>query len=153
MARTARDEKLSRRSWLLAGVGVFVSPAHGEGKLFVSWDGDDLHVAAPQLHFLSGKPLERLKDGATVLYLSQLTLFADRFTTVMRRAPDRFAVSLDIWEERFSVTRLGGEARSASYLTAPAAESWCLENMAISSSGLMRDRDFWLRFELRAADP
>ena len=56
-------------------------------RLNVTWDGDDLHVAAPQLHFLAGKPLDRLRDGAAVVFLTQLTLTTDNFTTSLRRTP------------------------------------------------------------------
>jgi hypothetical protein len=37
-------------------------------------------------------------------------------------------------------------------LSAPAAEAWCLEGLAISALGMAPDRPFWLRFELRTAD-
>ncbi len=35
--------------------------------------------------------------------------------------------------------------------TAAQAESWAIENLAISALGLAPSRPFWLRFELRAA--
>jgi hypothetical protein len=120
--------------------------------LNVTWDGDNLHVAAPRLHFLTGKPLERLRDGATVVFLSQLTVFADSRTNLFRRTAERLVMSYDLWEERFAVTRLGTVARSKSHLTAEAAESWCLESLLIASSGMAPDRLFWLRFEMRAPD-
>lgn len=118
-----------------------------------AWDGDNIYVSAPQLHFLTGRPLERLKNGASVMFLSQLTVSTDAHTTIFRRLPERFVVSYDIWEEKFSVTRLGGTSRSVSHLSAAAAESWCIEGMVISAAGLDPQRQFWLRFELRAADP
>jgi hypothetical protein len=122
-------------------------------SLSVVWDGDDLHVAAPQLHFLAGKPLERLKDGASVVFLTQLTLTTDSFNSILRRTPERFVFSYDLWEERFSVTKLGPGQRTVAHLSAAAAEAWCLDNVAISASSLPPDHPFWLRFELRAADP
>ncbi|HZT30280.1 MAG TPA: hypothetical protein VFA33_10380 [Bryobacteraceae bacterium] len=125
----------------------------GGEPLGVTWDGDDLHISAPQLRFLAGKPLERLKNGASVFFVSQLTLFTDRFQTVLRRAPERFVVSYDVWEEKYSVAKLAGERRLVSHLTAEAAEAWCLDNVAISASGLTPERQFWLRFELRATEP
>jgi hypothetical protein len=149
---------ISRGRWLLlAGVAVILSQrvssaAASREQLSVVWDGDDLHVAAPQLHFLAGKPLERLKDGASVVFLTQLTLTTDSFNSILRRAPERFVFSYDLWEERFSVTKLGPGQRMAAHLTAAAAEAWCLDNVAISASNLPQDHPFWLRFELRAAD-
>ena len=112
-----------------------------------------MHVAAPQLHFLTGKPLERLRDGAAVVFLTQLTLTTDNFTTSLRRTPERFIFSYDLWEEKFSVTKLGEGQRTVAHLSAAAAEAWCLDNVAISSTGLPQDRPFWLRFELRGAEP
>src|SRR5579862_5105858 len=145
--------RISRRTWLLAGVSIPVSYLWAAERLNVAWDGDDLHVAAPQLHFLAGKPLDRLKDGAAVVFLTQLTLTTDNFATSLRRAPERFVFSYDLWEEKFSVTKLGAGQRTISHLSAAAAEAWCLDNVAISSTGLPPDRPFWLRFDLRAAEP
>ena len=153
MPPPARGWQISRRSWLLAGLTVPVFPARGAQPFEVTFDGDNLHVSAPSLHFLTGKPLERLKDAATVVFLSQLTLFSDNHDVVFRRVPERFVVSYDLWEEKFSVTQLGSSPRSTPHvLSAPAAEAWCLEGLAISALGLPPDRPFWLRFELRTAD-
>lgn len=144
---------ISRRRWLLAGMAIPLSGLRAAQRLNVTWDGDDLHVAAPQLHFLAGKPLERIRDGAAVVFLTQLTLTTDNFTTSLRRTPERFVFSYDLWEEKFSVTMLGAGQRTVSHLSATAAEAWCLDNVAISSTGLPQDRPFWLRLELRAAEP
>ena len=144
---------ISRRYWLLASMALSVSCLWATERLSVAWDGDDLHVAAPQLHFLAGKPLDRLRDGAAVVFLTQLTLTTDNFTTSLRRTPERFVFSYDLWEEKFSVTKLGEGQRTVAHLSATAAEAWCLDNVAISATGLPQDRPFWLRFELRAAEP
>jgi hypothetical protein len=145
--------QISRRSWLLAGLTVSVFPARGAQPIEVTFDGDNLHVSAPSLHFLTGKPLERLKDAATVVFLSQLTLFGENRDVAIRRVPERFVVSYDLWEEKFSVTQLGSTRRSTPHvLSAPAAEAWCLEGLAISTLGMAPNRPFWLRFELRTAD-
>jgi hypothetical protein len=157
MATESRDERVSRRRWLMASLALPLSRALGlmaePPPLGVTWDGDNLHVSAPRLRFLNGKPLERLKNGGTVVFLSQLTLSTDPgWQTPLRRIPDRLVVSYDLWEERFSVTRLGHEAQSKSRMTAADAERWCLESLAISSFGLTPDRQFWLRLELRVAD-
>ena len=144
---------MSRRSWLLAGLAIPVSPAFAPVMLAAAWDGDNIHISAPQLHFLNGKPLERLKDAAEVTFLSQLTISTDSNRTAFRRLPERFVVSYDIWEENsFKVTRLGGGRRSVSHLTATAAEAWCVESMVISAADLDPQRPFWLHYELRAAD-
>jgi hypothetical protein len=149
MALHARD-KISRRSWLLAGLTVPLFRAWAEPLLHVTSDGDNLHVAAPQLHFLTGRPLARLKDGNIVVFLSQLTLFRDDRVTVIRRKPERITVSYDLWEEKFQVG-MAVDRRSVARLSMEETEAWCLENLAISALGLETQRPFWLRFELRAA--
>ncbi len=151
--RRGAVSRIGGRRWLLAGVCILLSNGWSAQRLSVTWEGDDLRVAAPQLHFLSGKPLDRLKDGAAVVFLTQLTLTTDNFKTSLRRTPDRFVFSYDLWEEKFSVTKLGAGQHGATRLSLAAAEAWCLDNVAISTTDLPQDRPFWLRFELRAAEP
>ncbi len=157
MALHAR-ERISRRSWLLAGLAIPLFRARAEPVLHVTSDGDNLHVAAPQLHFLAGRPLARLKDGNVVVFLSQLTLFREDHVTVIKQQPERITVSYDLWEEKFQVVTISfntrGTAvdrRSASRLSVEDTEVWCMENLAISTLGLETQRPFWLRFELRTA--
>jgi hypothetical protein len=152
MALPAREDRMSRRSWLLAGVAIPLFRLRAAELLAISFDGDNLRVAAPDLHFLTGKALERLKDAATVTFLSQITLFSDAHGTVFKRAAERLVVSYDLWEEKFSVTIPGGSKRHLPNASATEAESWCLENLAISAMGMERNRPFWLKFELRTAD-
>ncbi len=152
MALTARNNGISRRSWLLAGLALPLSRLRAAESLAVSFDGDNLHVAAPGLHFLTGKPLERLKNADTVVYLAQLTLAADpAWSTILKRDRERLIVSFALWDERFAVSIPGAPLRRQSNLTAGQAETWCLENMAVSTLGLPPDRPFWLRFELQTA--
>ena len=146
MAQSAR-ENVSRRSWLLAGMALPLFRARATSLLTVTFDGDDLHVEAPQLHFLAGKPLDRLKDGNTVVFFSQISLFRED-RSLFRRSPERLTVSYDLWEENFKVA-LSVYPRSASRLSASEAEAWCLDNLAISSLGLDPSRPFWLRLDLR----
>ncbi|MBZ5579571.1 MAG: hypothetical protein LAP40_23670 [Acidobacteriia bacterium] len=137
----------------MAGLALPLSSARAAARLNVSFDGDNLHVTAPQLHFLTGKPLSRLHDGATVVFLSQITLFQQDHATVFRRASDRLTVSEDVWDEgKFSVMLATG-GRSVKGLSVAAAETWCLDNLAISALGIAPDWPFWFRFELRVADP
>lgn len=151
MAQPARTDRISRRNWLLAGLGMGLFQVRAAEPFTVSYDGDNLRVAAPSLHFLSGKPLERLKNGDTVTYLSQLTLYRDAFVTPLRRANvERFVVSYNIWaDDKFSVTVPG--RRSAENLSLKATESWCLETLAIGTGGLSPDTPFWLRFDMHTA--
>ena len=63
-------------------------------------------------------------------------------------------VSYDLWEEKFSVTRLSGMPRSASHLSAARRRGLVPGKHGRSApAGLDPQRQFWLRLELRAADP
>src|ERR1700674_3045664 len=119
MDQPLRGNRISRRSWLLAGLATPLFSVRAAESLEVKYDGDNLHVSAPGLHFLIGKPLERLKDGASVAYIAQLTLLSDDHVTEFKRRQGRFVVSYALWEEKFSVSQLGtlpgpapGSARS-----------------------------------------
>lgn len=114
--------------------------------------GDLIHVVAPRLHFLTGKSLQRLHDGAVVPFDFQLSVAAGFRTNVIERAFERFTVSYDVWEEKFSVVRLRDFRKSATNLSANAAESWCLENILASGTALPPDRQLWARLEVRSAE-
>jgi len=136
----------------MAGLALGVSRLRAATSLSVSFDGDNLRVGAPNLHFLTGKPLERLKDAATVTFLSQVTLFSDKQGTVFKRATERLVVSYDLWEEKFSVTIPGRGQRKPFTGGATQVEEWALDNLAISAMGMAPEKPFWLRFDLRAVD-
>ncbi|HKW98268.1 MAG TPA: hypothetical protein VJN43_11085 [Bryobacteraceae bacterium] len=145
--------KVTRRWWLVAGVSAPFTLGLAAQSLRVRLDGDDLRIQAPQIKFLTGKPLERLKDGGSVVFLAQLSVSTEVNAPAIKRAVDRFIVSYDLWEERFSVTQTGSEHRMVSHLSANAAESWCLENLAVGIDGIAPDKPFWIRLDLRAEDP
>ena len=115
--------------------------------------GDLVRVVAPRLHFITGKSLQRLHDGAIVPFDFQLSVAAGVRTNVVERAFERFTVSYDVWEERFSVVRLRDFRKSGSNLSASAAESWCLENILARTSALPAGRELWARLEVRSAEP
>lgn len=134
-------------------------------ELAVHSRNSELHVSAPKLHFLSGASLDRLKNGAAVPFDFQLSIFADSNANLYDRALERFVVSYDLWEEKYSITKLWGaasmrgssvqrarERRTVSHLTAEAAESWCLDNIALSTTGFDPNRQFWVKLEVRSAD-
>ena len=143
------------RVGLFALVVLFSVCAFGlrPAGLVVRWNPDDTGVSAPNLHFLSGKQLDRLHDGATVPFDFQLTLFAQTSNEPLRRMLDRFAISYDLWEEKFSVTRTRAPRKSVSHLSAAAAETWCVDNMLMPSPELPAGRDLWLRLEVRSVEP
>lgn len=121
--------------------------------LIVRRAADQIHVTAPRLHFLVGKSLQRLHDGATVPFDFQLTIAAGTRTNVVQRNFARFMVSYDLWEEKFRVVRLANSRLSKSNLSANAAEAWCLDNLILSASQLPADRELWARLEVRTGEP
>jgi hypothetical protein len=122
-------------------------------QLLVSAKGDDLHFASPKLHFLTGKPLDHLRDGRSVAFDFHVRVTDEGKSAVLRAAFERFVISYDLWEERFSVTTLRTSRASASHLTAPAAEAWCLESLRVAMAGLPEDSPLWVRLDVRAQDP
>jgi hypothetical protein len=153
METRSREIRISRRSWLLAGLTAPLFSLRATEPLKVLYDGDNLRVAAPTLHFLTGKPLERLKYGDVVAYVLQLELLNESRTAVIRPQKGRFVVSYALWEEKFSVTQIestpGVGPRTVEGLSATAAEAWCFDNLAISTLGLSPNQYYWLRLGLR----
>lgn len=127
-------------------------------ELQVRLDGDYLRISAPRLNFLSGKALEHLKDGASIAFAAQLTITPSPNSGITdARTVAHFALSYDIWEEKFSVVRIGDrpESRRASqsHMTAQQTQNWCLDNLVIDRSALPNDHAFWVQLDLRPEDP
>jgi hypothetical protein len=106
------------------------------------------------LGLLKGDTLTRLKDGRAVRVEFDLTVLPGPGGGAAAHARQTFVLSYDLWEERFAVTLVGPPARSTSYLTAAAAEAWCLEHVTIpvGQLGKLRDAPFWIRLEYRVPD-
>ena len=121
-------------------------------SLIARVEGDQLRIAAPRLHFLLGESLSRLRDGATVRYAFQLTARVERTGRVLARSEEQFAVSYDLWEEKFAVARLGASPKSVSRLSAAAAEAWCIDNTTLNISTLSASQLFWVRLDYRTDD-
>ena len=154
--------KVAKPWRLIGGLGATLLAALAAPTLHVRLggenlhlDGDDLRISPPeQFQFLSGKPLEKLKDGATLVYLAQLSLLAssDAKAPIIRPAANQFMVSFDVFEEKFSVTSTVIERATVSHLSAAAAESWCLDHLPLGIDGIPRDKPLWIKLELRAED-
>ena len=114
--------------------------------------GDALKIRAPGFSFLKGDPLARLKEGRSVrVELAAMVLPAPgkSAAATTRRT---FALSYDLWEDRFAVTTVDARSQPVSHLTMAAAEAWCVEQLAIPVSALGalgRDLPFWIRLEYR----
>jgi hypothetical protein len=130
----------------LAGMTVSSTgllPHHAAGEIYVT---------APTLHFLTGKSLSRLHDGAAVPFDFQLIVASGSKNNVVARSLERFTVSYDVWEEKFSVVRVRDFRRSGMRLSASSAETWCLDNIVIPASALPPGQQLWARLEIRSAE-
>lgn len=120
--------------------------------LTIETAGDALKVHAPGFSFLKGDPVARLKDGRSVRVELAALVLAAPGKSPAAAARRIFALSYDLWEERFAVTTIGGRAASVSHLAASAAEAWCVEQLEIPLTAigtLGRDAPFWIRLEYR----
>jgi hypothetical protein len=139
----------------LAALSIFIAclaATVAAQALAVRIDGDQLRLSAPRLHFLTGDALARLRDGAAVQYRLQVTLRTEKNGPEVARAVHDFAISYDLWEERFAVKRLGSSPKSISHLSAAAAEAWCLDNATIPVGALGAKRVVWVRLDYQAQD-
>jgi hypothetical protein len=141
-------KKLAKTSLLMVLLGTIVTAQSLTARI----EGNQLHIAAPRLHFLAGQALNRLKDGATVKYELQLEAKVDRNGRVLARTQEQFAISYDLWEEKFAVTKLGPSPRSISHLSPAAAEAWCVDNITIPVAAISASQPFWIRLDYRADD-
>ncbi|MCZ2147922.1 MAG: hypothetical protein LC126_09090 [Bryobacterales bacterium] len=135
--------------WAASAVALVVSPLVRGQEIKAVWDGRNLRIKAPKLHFLTGKPLENLGNGRAVPFDFHLSLASGGVAP--RRVVERFVISYDLWEEKYAVTRLE-RRKEQSNLPREEAESWCLENLALSTEGLSPDRLVTVQLEIRAAD-
>lgn len=123
--------------------------------LTVDTVGDALRIRAPGFSFLKGDPLARLKDGRSVrVELAAMVLPAPG-KSVVATTRRIFALSYDLWEERFAVTTVEKRAQSVSHLALAATEAWCVDQVAIpvtALGALGRDLPFWVRLEYRILD-
>ena len=141
------------RSWwlVLAFLSGFALAMLAEDLILDSKE-NRLEFSAPRLHFLSGKPLNRLRNAAAVPFDFQITLWSGSKSHVFRQVEDRFVISYDIWEETFSANKLQPPRRNTSHLTAAATEAWCMEQLAMDVTGLPPKDPLWARLEVRAQD-
>jgi hypothetical protein len=117
--------------------------------------GNALKIRAPGFSFLKGDPLARLKDGRSVRVELAAMVLPGPGKSPAATTRRIFALSYDLWEERFAVTTVDARSQSVSHLALAAAEAWCVEQLAIPLSALGalgRDQPFWIRLEYRILD-
>ena len=137
----------------LAFIGSLAVPLEAQ-NVGIARTGDAVAVRAAGLGFIKGETLARLKDGRTVRIDIDFSVLPGPGGVAAAHSRRAFVLSYDLWEERFAVTMAGPPPRSVSYLTATAAEAWCLEHLTIpvAELGKLTDAPFWIRLEYRILD-
>jgi hypothetical protein len=145
------------RQAAVALLALLVWPAVRSSAQTLSVDavGEALRIRAPGFSFLKGDPLTRLRDGRSVRVELAALVLPGPGRPPAAAARRVFALSYDLWEERFAVTVLDARVQSVSHLALAAAEAWCVEQLTIPLSALGalgRDLPFWIRLEYNILD-
>jgi hypothetical protein len=114
-----------------------------------------LQVQAPGFGFIEGAVIERLRDGRSVRVELELIVLEQPRGAAVAQTRQSYALSYDLWEERFAVTRVGTPPRSISHRNAKSAEAWCLEQLTVPLTALGRlgrDAPLWVRLAYRVQD-
>jgi len=142
----------TRRMLLVGGAFATALSLQGRNSAEVRNRDEQLSIIDPEFHFLIGHALDRLHDGHSLGLEFQLAVTAQPRGTPLKRALERFLVSYDLWEEKFSVARARQGSRPVSNLAAPAAELWCMDRVFLSTSEVPHQIPLWVRMDVRAED-
>jgi hypothetical protein len=137
---------------VLLGNSIMIALAQ---SVTVARIGDAITVRAPELGFIKGESLIRLKDGRSVRVDLELDVLPGPGGAAAAHGRQTCVLSYDLWEERFAVTLDGSPSRSIAYQTSAGAEAWCLEQLTVPVSALGalgRERPFWIRLGYRVPD-
>jgi hypothetical protein len=131
-------------------------------------DGDSLSVQLPNFNLLSGKPLQRLKNGQSVAYDFHLQWLDaspgnSSATTgkIVARSAERFVISYDLWEENYSIVHLSTPNQKTpitriARLKSEAVSTWCLGRLRLPLFQMTqadKSRPTRLQIEIRSAAP
>ena len=89
---------------------------------------------------------------ASVTFNVQGTLWSGTRGNMHSRQTASFVISYDLFEERYSVTKVSAPRRNANHMTASEAEAWCLQQMSMDVTGVPANQPLWARMEIRAED-
>jgi len=135
--------------WLVAAFVSGFGLAMWAEDLALSWRNNYLEFSAPHMHFLTGKPLERLQHGVQVPFDFKVSLYSGTKSHLFSQLAERFLVSYDVWGETFSVVKTQSPRSIVTHLDAAEAEAWCLKQMPVNPSGLEDTEPLWARVEVR----
>ena len=95
-----------------------------------------------------------MRNGASVTYDMQLSILNENRQLVLRRGFERFVVSYDLWEEKFSATRMRTARTSASHLTRGSGRELVSRPFERSCRGARRPiSPSIVRLDIRAQEP
>jgi len=130
-----------------------VCPAIARGEsLKIHMNGEQLHVEAHDLRFLSQAAQSRLHDGATVIYRFRLLVSDSRNGEAVAEYTYHCVFSFDILEEKYKVSRQEPGFRTASHLSESAARDLCLDSLTIPAASISTNSPFWIAMECQMED-
>ena len=141
-----------RTWWFVATFFCGVGMAMWAEELMLRAQENRLEFSAPQVHFITGRPKERLQNAAPVAFDMRVSLWAGNRNYVKSSLTARFVISYDLFEERYSVTKVSAPTRNANHMSAFEAEAWCLQQMSMDVTGVPADQPLWAKMEIRAED-
>ena len=111
-------------------------------------------VSAPNLNFLQGKTLDRLRNGQSVSFDFQIQILDG--AKPLARSLQRFVLSYDLWEESYSAVQMSQTSpRLPIYSTArlkpEALAGWCLNRMALPFPAVDKTKLLTLHLEIRSS--
>ena len=144
---TTRHRGLRAALGVAAAFAVFVQLSSQPAPVTVERDGDLLRLRAPQVDFVTGAPLARLRDGRSVTYVLTASIQIHRGGARVHGVTRQVIFSYDLWEERFSVVQRDDPKVAASHLTTAAAEEWCVDLLALPVRAAPADKAFVVKLE------
>lgn len=135
--------------WLAVAFLGGMATAMVAEELILRAQGSRVDFLAPQLHYLTGRPLARMKNSEAVAFDFHVTL-SDRENKIVRETAARFIISYALWEERFKVVKVLPARKDAPKgLTANEAEAWCVREMSLDVNGIAGNQPLWAYMEIR----
>lgn len=139
--------------WLVAAFVSGFGLAMWAEDLRLNWHNNFLEFSAPHLHFLTGKPLDRLHNGAQVPFDFKISLYSGTRSHLFGQIAERFLFSYDVWGEQFSVVKTQSPRKTVAHLSAADAEAWCWKQMPFDPAGIDEKETLWARVEVRSQEP
>lgn len=138
------------KAFFILGFGL--TAALWAQRLLITPSLEEVRIAAPDFHFLSGKSLDQMRNGNAVAFDFLLVALNENRSNIFGRSFERYVISYDLWEQSYSVSRMRSRRGSASHLSAPQVESWCIDNITLPASMLPKDEPLFFRLEVRPVD-